>query len=202
MDLDEVVHLSTTEEDTKKMALALANDTGRRVLEEIYAIEGITASEIAENLDIPLPTVLFHIERLMDLNLIKVGETKLSKKFREIKCYSPAKRAILIIPAQKEETISQIKNAVQTKVLAPLSLLIAMGITVAVGWLTQREEAPKYGVEETEKAAPLMAARDAAQTTEPSTLHYFVLGSIVLFVAFIFVFVVLKIIRREISLSR
>ncbi|MEA1994254.1 MAG: helix-turn-helix domain-containing protein [Euryarchaeota archaeon] len=202
MDLNEVVHLSTTEEDTKKMALELANDTGRRVLEKIYTTKGIAASEIAESLDIPLPTVLFHIERLMGLNLIKVMETKLSKKFREIKCYSPAKRAILIIPAQKEEAISQIKNAIQTNVLAPLSLLIAMGVTVAVGWLTQRKGTPVYGAETAEKAAPLMAARDAAQSTELSTLHYFILGSIVLFIAFLFVFIALKLIQQRTSLSK
>jgi predicted ArsR family transcriptional regulator len=207
MDLDDLVYISTTrEKETKKMALELANDTGRKILEEIYTVEMITASEIAENLDIPLSTVLFHVERLTELNLIKIAETKLSKKFREIKCYAPAKRAILIIPAQKEKAISQIKSAIETRVLAPLSLLGAMGITVAVGWLTQRGE-------EIAQAAPLLAeekadtirtyAPEAARiSTESNTFQYFLLGTVVFCVSFICIYIGARIIQRKLSLSQ
>ena len=203
MDLDDLVRISTTrEEDTKKVALELANDTGRRILEEIYALEMITASEIAENLDTPLSTVLFHIERLTELNLIKIAETKMSKKFREIKCYAPAKRAILIIPAQEERTISQIKNAVQTRVLAPLSLLVAAGITIAVGWLTQREgEAPRVIpmlAEKAEEAADTYAARAVETTAERSSFNPFLLGCLLLCVAFVCVYALARIIRKRI----
>jgi len=198
MDLNEIVHISTTKEkNTKKIALELANDTGRKILEEIYNLNIITASEIAENLQIPLPTVLFHIERLTELNLVKVADTKLSKKFREIKCYSPAKKAILIIPAQEKETISSIKNALQARIVAPLSLLIALGITVTIGWFTQRGETFVQRLA-TEKAAPLdVPVPEATNALEANTFHYFLLGSVVLCVIFVCIYVFAKIIQKK-----
>ncbi len=201
MDLDEIVRVSTTnEEDTKKMALELANDTGRNILEEIYNTDTITASEISEKLQIPLSTVLFHIERLTELNLIKIAETKMSKKFREMKCYAPAKRAILIIPAQKEETMSQIKNAVSTKIVAPLSLVIALGITTVIGWITQREAALPRMYEAAEKApAPARVASEAASGT--NTLHTFLLGGVVLFVVFLCIYIAITLIQKKTSPS-
>jgi len=103
MDLNEIVHITTTKEkSTKKIALELANDTGRKILEEIYNLNIITASEIAENLQIPLPTVLFHIERLTELNLVKVADTKLSKKFREKNIILPPKRPSLLFLRKKK----------------------------------------------------------------------------------------------------
>jgi len=199
MDLDEIVHISTTKEkDTKKIALELANDTGRKILEEIYSSSIITASEIAENLQIPLPTALFHIERLTELDLVRVADTKLSKKFREIKYYSPAKKAILIIPAQEEEVISSIKNALQTRIIAPLSLLIAFGITVTIGWFTQRKEnflQRSVGAEKAVPPAPLSFPE--ATNGGVNTFHYFLLGSIVLCIIFVCIYVFAKVIQKK-----
>ena len=196
MDLNEIVHITTTKEkSTKKIALELANDTGRKILEEIYNLNIITASEIAENLQIPLPTVLFHIERLTELNLVKVADTKLSKKFREIKYYSPAKKAILIIPAQEKETISSIKNALQTRIVAPLSLLIALGITVTIGWFTQRKES--FVQRLAAEKAPLDVPIPEATNVGVNTFHYFLLGSVVLCVIFICIYIFAKIIQKK-----
>ncbi len=205
MDLNEIVHVSTTKEkNTKKIALELANDTGRKILEEIYDSKRITASEIAENLQIPLPTVLFHTERLTELNLVKVADTKLSKKFREIKYYSPAKKAILIIPAQKEEAILSIKNALQTRIVAPLSLLIALGITVTIGWFTQREGSfIQRGIELEKAAAPLdVPVPEAANALEANTFHYFLLGSVVLCIVFVCIYILARIIQKRALLSK
>ena len=186
MDLDDVVHITTTkEEEIKKIAMELANDTGRKILEEIYSSNTITASELSEKLKIPLPTVLFHLERLTELNLIKITDTKLSKKFREVKYYSPAKKAILIIPAKEKETILSIKNALQRRIVAPLSLLIAFGITVVVGWFTQQkgekgiaEKALAYGAERTSEGV--------------NTFYYFLLGALVLSIVFVVVYIVIQ----------
>lgn len=95
-DIFHVVHL--TDDKAKLLAMELANDKGRLVLEKIF--EGRkSSSELAKELNMGLPTVLFHVERLLETGLIKVIDTNLSKKFREIKYYGPSKQAILIIPS-------------------------------------------------------------------------------------------------------
>jgi DNA-binding Lrp family transcriptional regulator len=101
--IEEIFHVVNLKDDKAKiLAMELANDKGRQVLEKIF--EGKkSSSEIAKELDMGLPTVLFHVERLLDAGLIKVIDTNLSKKFREIKYYGPSKQAILILPPSLEQ---------------------------------------------------------------------------------------------------
>lgn len=138
MNLEEVLHVfRTDEEKAKLLAMQIANDRGREVLECIFR-NPRSASEIARELDIPLPTVMFHIERFLDIGIIKVVKTRMSKKLREIKYYGPAKRAILIIPYQREETMSTIAKAVKSSVITPVTVGLAVIITGLAGFLVRK----------------------------------------------------------------
>ncbi|MHC1604921.1 MAG: ArsR/SmtB family transcription factor [Candidatus Methanofastidiosia archaeon] len=129
-EFDEVFHvLSTQDQKTKIIAMELANERGRKVLETIF--EGKkSSSEISKELNIGLPTVLFHIERLTEAGLIKVIDKDLSKKFREIKYYGPSKKAILIVPSPNKET----KNVLSLSLLSQFDSKIAVVVAfVAAG---------------------------------------------------------------------
>ncbi|MBU7045623.1 MAG: hypothetical protein HXS54_04230 [Theionarchaea archaeon] len=84
----------------------------------------------------------------------------MSKKLREIKYYGPAKRAILIIPSQKEETMSYIANAVKSSVITPLTAALVIVVSAGVGYimksLTTVKEAAQPLIEEAAKEAPEM----------------------------------------------
>lgn len=164
MNLEEVVDIFRTDDDKAKLlAMQIANDRGREVLECVFEGRPKSASEIARMLDIPLPTVMFHIERFLDIGIVKVVKIRMSKKLREIKYYGPAKRAILIIPHQKEETMSYIAQAVRSSVITPLSAVVVLVVAALTGFLvrqstvsvsseplrmlaeeTQKVEAPQY----------------------------------------------------------
>jgi DNA-binding transcriptional ArsR family regulator len=137
MHIDEIIHILTTEEkNAKLLAMELANDKGREILESIFRSPK-NPSELAEELNIPLPTVMFHIERFLEIGMIRVVETELSKKWREIKYYGPAKKAILIIPAQKRETMESITEAVKTRI-SPLAVAVSLLFTLGIGYLVKR----------------------------------------------------------------
>lgn len=130
-----MVHVfRTDEEKAKLLAMQIANDRGREVLECLFRGRPKSASEIARELNVPLPTVMFHIERFLEIGIIKIAKTRMSKKLREIKYYGPSKRAILIIPYQKEETISYIKDAIRTSVITPISLGLAVVLSAVAGY--------------------------------------------------------------------
>lgn len=161
MNLEEVLDVFRTDEDKAKLlAMQIANDRGREVLECIFRGRPKSASEIARELDVPLPTVMFHIERFLEIGTIKVVKTRMSKKLREIKYYGPAKRAILIIPSQKEETMSYIANAVKSSVITPLTAALVIVVSAGVGYimksLTTVKEAAQPLIEEAAKEAPEM----------------------------------------------
>ena len=137
MKIEEVVHVMTTDEkNAKLLAMELANDKGREILESIFRSPK-NPSELAEELNMPLPTVMFHIERFLEIGMIQVVETELSKKWREIKYYGPAKKAILIIPAQKRETMESITEAVKTRI-TPLSVAASLLFTLGLGYAAKR----------------------------------------------------------------
>ncbi|HOP09461.1 MAG TPA: winged helix-turn-helix domain-containing protein [Candidatus Methanofastidiosa archaeon] len=125
---EELFHVvSMNDEKAKIIAMELANDKGRMVLDAIF--EGKkSSSEISKELNINLPTVLFHIERLIDAGVIKVIDTNLSKKFREIKYYGPSKRAILIIPEKERSSLDDVSGGLISGINAKL-----LGITGMLG---------------------------------------------------------------------
>lgn len=131
--IDEIFHVVHLKDDKAKiLAMELANDKGRLVLEKIF--EGKkSSSEIAKELGMGLPTVLFHVERLLEAGLIKVIDTNLSKKFREIKYYGPSKQAILILPPsveQEEMTAPLLSRA--TGKIAGVTSLIGAGLSAVL----------------------------------------------------------------------
>lgn len=139
MNLEEVLHVFRTDEDKAKLlAMQIANDRGREVLECIFRGRPKSASEISQELEVPLPTVMFHIDRFLEIGIIKIAKTRMSRKLREIKYYGPAKRAILIIPYQEEETMSYIANAVKTSVITPLTMVLVLIVSGVAGYLVRR----------------------------------------------------------------
>ncbi len=163
MNLEEVLHVFRTDEDKAKLlAMQIANDRGREVLECIFRGRPKSASEIAQELDVPLPTVMFHIDRFLEIGIIKIAKTRMSRKLREIKYYGPTKRAILIIPYQEEETMSYIANAVKTSVITPLTMVLVFIVSGVAGYLVRRFTS----VTEQTLVAPLKEAG------EEEVLHY------------------------------
>jgi DNA-binding transcriptional ArsR family regulator len=131
--LDDVLHvISTDDEKAKIVAMELANDNGRRIIDAFF-IEPQSASDLAKKLDLPMPTVMFHIERLMEIGIIDVVDTKLSRKFKDIKYYGPKKTAILIVPSQKEETVRSLSTSLKTSYIPTPTALLVMFLVVILG---------------------------------------------------------------------
>ena len=71
--LDDVLHvISTDDEKAKIVAMELANDNGRRIIDAFF-IAPQSAGDLAKMLDLPMPTVMFHIERLKGTQLVLWG---------------------------------------------------------------------------------------------------------------------------------
>ena len=76
------------DEDVAPVLDALASDTARDVLNQIYDDPG-TPSEIADRLDMSIQKVAYHLEKLEDVDLITVAGTRYSEKGQEMSVYEP-----------------------------------------------------------------------------------------------------------------
>ena len=72
--------LSDVPEDYDKFKIIFLNPLIPKLLEEIFKDESVTVSKIGENLDMYSGTILYHINKLKDLNLVKSAKNQSGKK--------------------------------------------------------------------------------------------------------------------------
>ncbi|MBT6995533.1 helix-turn-helix domain-containing protein [Candidatus Woesearchaeota archaeon] len=104
--------------DSKSVADALSNKTSQKILQYLTEKKEATESELAEKLEIPLPTIHYNIQQLKKANLIKSKEFFWSKKGRKMKIFTLAKKFIVISPDSSEDTLSKLKSLLPVTVLS------------------------------------------------------------------------------------
>lgn len=131
---EENVDILTTDDlRIKSIGEAFANDTSRRILIKIF--EGVnTAGEIATKLDISLPLSVYHLKRLEQSGLIKVGDITVSSKQQKINHYVPMKLAFILIPSSGAIENKEYKRAIG-KALDRLGNRFLIPITFALSSL-------------------------------------------------------------------
>ena len=156
--------ISTDDERIKIIGEELANDTGRAIFGKIS--QGVASSnELAKTLEISLPLVNWHINRLLSVGLIKVDKVEMSQKNKQMKYYGPVKTALVIIPPDNPSgniVPTSKKDTVLMKLrhyIASVSAFVigASGIYMFEKSQTSTESTP----------APEMAVRTMPQTAAP-----------------------------------
>src|SRR5512138_200479 len=118
-------------EESKLITQTIANDTARQIL-ELLAEGAMSTSAIARKLDIPLTTAQYNVEKLIEAKLVVVEKTKYSEKGREVKLYAPAKRMIVLVPANtsRQAVLDVLKKYL---VLLPVAGFVALLVELAMG---------------------------------------------------------------------
>jgi len=123
--------ISTEDERIKIIGEELANDTGRAIFGKIS--QGMASpNDLAKALNISLPLINWHINRLLSVGLVKVEKIELSSKNKQMKYYGSVKTALVIIPP--EETVVNGTNSQPRResVLLKLRQYMASFIALAV----------------------------------------------------------------------
>ena len=84
-------------DESKKITQVITNDTARQIM-ELLAEQSMSASDIAKQLDVPLTTVKYNLENLVDVGLAKIERIKYSEKGRQVKVYAPVRKLIVLVP--------------------------------------------------------------------------------------------------------
>jgi DNA-binding transcriptional ArsR family regulator len=92
-----VIILEPGDEKAQKIAKAIASRTAGEILQLLK--EGSHAStQIAESLSIPITTVQYHLENLVDAGIITIVEKRWSQKGREVKVYGLRDQMLIVVP--------------------------------------------------------------------------------------------------------
>ena len=84
-------------DESKKITQVITNDTARQIM-ELLAEQSMSASDIAKQLDVPLTTIKYNLENLVDVGLVKIERIKYSEKGRQVKVYAPVRKLIVLVP--------------------------------------------------------------------------------------------------------
>jgi DNA-binding transcriptional ArsR family regulator len=148
-----VVVLEPGDERAQKIAKAMASQTANDIL-TLLATGTKSLTDITEQLNIPITTVKYHAENLLDAGLITIPQTKYSVKGREVKLYALTDQLLIVAPKQTN---------IRSLLLKYTSLF---GIVVA-GTLAIIGLAPLLaGQTLTSNAAPLMMSRQTSGGNE------------------------------------
>lgn len=93
-----VLILEPGDERAKKIGKAMANKSATAILSSLKE-KDLTLSEISERMDQPMTTVKYHVENLLDAELIEVRKIRYSEKGREVKVYGVNERLVIVAPS-------------------------------------------------------------------------------------------------------
>lgn len=158
--------ISTEDERIKIIGEELANDTGRAIFGKIS--QGIASpNDLAKALNISLPLINWHINRLLSVGLVKVEKTELSSKNKQMKYYGPVKTALVIIPPENSSNngISQTKKeSVLIKLRQYMASIAAFVVSASGIYFAEKSQ-----FSETITSIPQMEAKNSAPAGE--SLH-------------------------------
>jgi len=159
--------ISTEDERIKIIGEELANDTGRAIFGKIS--QGIASpNDLAKALDISLPLINWHINRLLSVGLVKVEKIELSSKNKQMKYYGPVKTALVIIPpgnSSNNGTSQAKKETILLRLRQYLASFAAFVVDTYGIYFAEKNQAPS----EVQVPAPQMAAKNMAPAGE--SLH-------------------------------
>ncbi|MDD1728031.1 MAG: helix-turn-helix domain-containing protein, partial [Methanospirillum sp.] len=89
--------LTPDDNEARVIAKAMASSTAGDILRSFQGRE-MTASDLATGLKIPIPTLLYHLDSLLEAGLIEVSRIRYSVKGREVKVYRQSDRIVIVAP--------------------------------------------------------------------------------------------------------
>ena len=172
--------INLNDQKTKKLAETITSATSRKILDHLAAKED-TETAIATALNIPLPTVHYHLQKLKEAGLVVIEEFHYSQKGREVQHYKLANKYIIIAPKESPDIREKLKD------LLPVAV-ITIGIGLIIKIITPLfASSESVAVEAAQKAAApisdtaesaLVQIAPAAQA-QPDIALWFIIGSIV-----------------------
>lgn len=153
------------ESKTKKLAETITSETSRKILNCLAEKETETEANISAVLDIPISTVHYHLQKLLEANLVKVEEFHYSQKGREINHYKLANKYIIIAPGKVSGLREKLKGILPVALIfAGIGVIIQLFITNSFfaknrTMETASDIAPKLMAADLEEAAPLAVSQ-------------------------------------------
>jgi len=117
----------------KILAKVISNKSSIKILNLLYYDE-MTANEIAQKTNMSLQLVKYYLEKMQQIDLIRISKTEKNSKARDMNYYKTSKLAIIITPSKITEKTKQSKLLIRS--FNSISKFFGMGIASAIAALS------------------------------------------------------------------
>lgn len=155
--------VSLKEDQAKKLAQVISNDTCRNILDYLTK-KNATESELSKELSLPISTVHYNLQHLLKAKLVKAEEYHYSKKGKEVLHYSLSNQYIIIAP----ESTYGLKE--KLKKFLPIVLIVAAtaGIVQFLSKILVKPVSTSFAAEEAVTKTASAAADQAVAAGAPA----------------------------------
>jgi DNA-binding transcriptional ArsR family regulator len=129
---EKVEIVSTDDEKIKLIGSLLSNDASRNILKLLFEQE-MTANEIAQKTGMLLSLIIFHLQKMQEVGLVKINKVGKNSKGHDMKYYGTTKLAVIILPPKISEKAKKSKSLANT--LNRIYKFAAIATAGVVAWL-------------------------------------------------------------------
>lgn len=128
---DLVVIYSTEDGKIETIGKLLAFEPSRKILVTLLS-ETLTAKQLAEKFSYDLPLVKYHLNRMLDLGIVKITKIEKSMKAQDMKYYTASQFAVVILSSSVSD---RAKNSKQlTRSLKTIYKISSIGVAGIATW--------------------------------------------------------------------
>lgn len=182
---DKFILFSLEDEKSKKLGEVISNPSCKKIV-NLLADKELSESDIAKELGMPLNTVEYNLNNLMESGLIEKAKHWWSVKGRRIETYKVANKLIVISP-KKNNVYSKLKGIVPIVVISGiLTALVAFFSKLQEGVIYSAQKAADRLAEAPAKATNVATgASEVVKAVNYSPIWiWFLIGSLVAIIAF------------------
>ena len=99
--------VSLQEDQAKQLAQVISSNTSRKILDFLANTKDATESDIAKGLKVPISTVHYNLQHLLEAKLVHAEEFHYSEKGKEVLHYSLANKYVIISPKAAPESLKE-----------------------------------------------------------------------------------------------
>jgi DNA-binding transcriptional ArsR family regulator len=117
-------------EKAKQLASEISNETARKILKELYKNPS-SITDLSSKLGIPASTVQYHVNKLMELGIVRIAQKKIGKRMRDIKMYVYDKESIVFLSSMEKHEFEHLLRTFVLRRLkkgAPIAVLLIFAI--------------------------------------------------------------------------
>ncbi|MBI4146071.1 winged helix-turn-helix transcriptional regulator [Candidatus Woesearchaeota archaeon] len=102
--------VSLEEQQAKHLEDVISNETSRKIINHLSEKEDVTETQLAKELNMPLSTVHYNLQKLKEAQLVNVETFHYSSKGREVDHYRLANKYVIITPKPVKGIKTHLKN--------------------------------------------------------------------------------------------